>query len=373
MKKLVKELYLKARGTIFSLFYLFTFLRRKKRCELGAIKKIFIIPLYRIGDTMVSIPVFRALKESLPEAEITVLANSYSEALFKRIPYVDRVITYRAQDSFLKRYKIIKKFREVKFDLGIDLTYDYTVTNAWLLSSLKADYTVGSNIYKRGFLFNRPVEPLKRNLHMVEILLGIVESIEVKTENKNLQLNISNRDKEEINLILSKESVGVNDCLVGIHPGAFYPTQKWPYERWSQVADKIIEKYSVKIILLGGAKEKKALEIIKTSMQKEAIVFSGQSLELLLAAIERCNLFLCNNSGPLHIACAVDTKTISTMGPTIACKWWPRGEGHIVLRKDLPCIACNSGTCRIGTVDCMQQITTDDMLEAVVKQLDVRL
>jgi heptosyltransferase-2 len=118
-----------------------------------------------------------------------------------------------------------------------------------------------------------------------------------------------------------------------------------------------------------GSGEEEIIDQIKTHMTHPSIVFLNQPLGDLLALFQSCHLLICNNSGPLHVATALGTPTVSTMGPTIPERWWPQGEDHLVLRKDLPCMPCNEGRCRLKTLDCMKLITVEDMIEAVETQI----
>jgi len=120
---------------------------------------------------------------------------------------------------------------------------------------------------------------------------------------------------------------------------------------------------------MGGPKEEKLIEEIKASMTRPPITAIDQSLGNLLALIQACRLLICNNSGPLHMATAVGTATVSTMGPTIPERWRPQGDEHQVIRKELPCMPCNEGYCRLKTLDCMKSITVEDMLEAAERQI----
>ena len=88
-----------------------------------------------------------------------------------------------------------------------------------------------------------------------------------------------------------------------------------------------------------------------------------EPLKNLVALIDKCNLLICNNSGPLHIATAVGTPTVSTMGPTNSIRWWPYGDKNIVIRKNLSCIGCNRGVC--NNHKCMELIAVNEVMEAV--------
>jgi ADP-heptose:LPS heptosyltransferase len=137
-------------------------------------------------------------------------------------------------------------------------------------------------------------------------------------------------------------------------------------ESWAKLADRIIERHQAKIILLG---DRQGSQRIQKAMAGTALVLYEDFLPGFLALIDRLDLLLCNNSGPMHVACALQTPTVSTMGPTLPEKWWPQGKGHRVVHKQLPCMPCNEGYCRIKTHDCMIQISVADMLDAVEESL----
>jgi ADP-heptose:LPS heptosyltransferase len=102
-------------------------------------------------------------------------------------------------------------------------------------------------------------------------------------------------------------------------------------------------------------------------MQEKPEILIGLSLDRLTALISLLGLLVCNNSGPLHIACAVKTPTVSTMGPTEPELWWPAGEENVVIRRELPCSPCGKAVC--ASHDCMNLISVDEMLNAVSLQI----
>jgi ADP-heptose:LPS heptosyltransferase len=129
----------------------------------------------------------------------------------------------------------------------------------------------------------------------------------------------------------------------------------------------------VKIVVIGTREEREIVEnVINQGTDAKPgisniLMAIGWPLDGIVALIERADLFVGNNSGPLHIAWGVGTPTVSTMGPTDPDLWWPVGENHTVIRKGLPCSPCNRPICK--SHDCMRLITVEDMMEAVEVQL----
>lgn len=365
----IKKLYLIFRSIKFSILSGFTFFLRTKTFHKESTRNILVIALKRAGDTILSIPTFRAIKESLPQSQVTVFANSYVKDILERIKYIDNLVTYDKKFSLLQKARMVSKLSRNKFDLAVDLTCDYTFEGGLLTYLSGATYRVGYNTYARGFLFNKPVKHERRPLHVIDEILNIVKSINLNTQDKSLRIRASEEAVETIKHFLRGRNVKDKDLLIGIHPGGYYATQRWLTERFAEVADNLIKKYKARVVLIGGPKEEGLISQIKQKMINKPLIFLNQPVRNLLALIQSCYLLVCNNSGPLHMATASGTPTVSTMGPTIGERWWPYGRGHVVIRKDLPCISCNEATCRLETQDCMRLITVEEVLEAIELQI----
>lgn len=369
LKKIIKLALLKIREIFFRLISCFTLFMRKKTLDKNKINKILVITLNRVGDAIVSLPTFRAIKENLPHSQLTVFANSYVKDILDRINYIDNLVTYDKGLSFFQRARLVRKLSRNQYDLAVDLTCDYTVDGALLSYLSGATYRVGYNSYGRGFLFNRAVKNEKEPLHIVDELLNIIKSISLDTKDKILKISPSKEAKETIRKFLRERNVKDEDLLIGIHPGSNYPTQSWLKERFAEVADKVTEKYKARVVLIGGQKEKELIIRITKDMINRPLIFFNRPIRELLALIQLCHLLICNNSGPLHLATALRTPTVSTMGPTIPERWWPYGQGHVVIRRDLSCMPCNDATCKLKTFDCMRLITVEEVLEATEQQI----
>ncbi len=369
IRRAIKRLYLTLRSFKFLLFSTLTSFMRKKSFPKESTRSVLVISLKRVGDAVLSIPAFRAIKENLPKSQVTVFADSYIKDILESIPYIDAVVPYAKRSTFLKKAKSVRKLVYNSFDLAVDMTCDYTLEGALWTWLSKARYRVGYNIWKRGFLFNLPIPHEKGPVHAMDEIYNIVKSLGLETKDKTLKINPSEEAKDSVQKFLRNKKIKDRGLIIGIHPGGYYPTQRWESERFAEVADYTAEKHSAHIVLMGGSEEEEIIQKIKTHMTHPCAVFLNQPLGDLLALLQSCHLLICNNSGPLHMAAALGTRTVSTMGPTIPERWWPHGEDHVVLRKDLPCMPCNEGRCRLKTLDCMKLITVKDMIDAVDIQL----
>ena len=153
---------------------------------------------------------------------------------------------------------------------------------------------------------------------------------------------------------------------MGIHPGAYYESQRWLPEYFAELINKINEQKKYLAILFHGPEDFNIAKTIKNMVRKNILTFVSYDLRKFLALQSLCQVFICNNSGPLHLAVAQKIQTISFMGPTEKSRWIPVGSSHKVFRIDtLPCIGCKEGHCKFDTHDCMRMISPSIVIDAL--------
>ena len=161
---------------------------------------------------------------------------------------------------------------------------------------------------------------------------------------------------------------GVNeaDLLIGLNPSANWLTKRWPLERYAQLGDRLMTDYGVKVILFGGPGDKEWVSQIESRMKGKPVNLTGLiSLRELPAFINRCKLFITNDTGPMHIASAVGVPIIAITGPTSVT---PAGRGHLRLQADLDCAPCWSNVCRRGDTACMEMVSVEGVMKAIEMQ-----
>jgi len=165
-----------------------------------------------------------------------------------------------------------------------------------------------------------------------------------------------------------ERSQGKEKPVVALHPGGYYDTQKWDAARFGLLAKMIAEKYKAAVMIIGGSGDmesvKKVLEA--AGLADTAALFPG--MEELTKTLSGCDLLICNNSGPLHLAAALGVPTISMMGPTDPVLWWPKGDNQVVIRKGVKCSPCSLGRCEEHL--CMDLITVDEVFDEARKLLE---
>jgi ADP-heptose:LPS heptosyltransferase len=263
-----------------------------------------------------------------------------------------------------------KKLSLVGFDLSIDLSCDYPMRKGFLSYLSNSAFRVGYDLYGRGLFFNCPLPSPVQRIHTIDKVLNLLTFFGVEISGCRPEPLVQERWKEEFQQILMEPETGRKQ-RIAIHPGGTYQTQRWSEERFSEIGDRIHKVFGFPPLLLGGPGDKQRAGTICEKMVSKPIDLTWKlSFGAMAAAISSSRLLVCNNSGPLHMAVATGTPTISVMGPTVPEAWWPRGEIHRVIRKKIACSPCNEGFCHVGTHECLRSISVEEMWREVILQME---
>lgn len=330
------------------------------------IKKILVIKNWALGDSVVLLPALHAIKKQFPKAELHVLAHPKNKVIFEGQKFVDKIIDFGALN-------ILKSFR--KYDVCIDAEPFLNVSA--FISFLSSGYRIGfshgikSNLYNETILFNK-------KQHMVQNYLDFARKLGSDYDtNELIPLVIGNRDKKIVSNYLKKEKVTSKDFVVGISSGVAESVKyrAWSSENFAKLADELIEK-KMKVVFLDSKDNKPVIDKIKQKMRNTAIDASGLfSVKQASELISRCNVFVSNDSGLMHISAAMGIKTIGLFGPNTPVLWAPYGKGNVSLfkpKKGCPYLD-NTNPELIPKcltkeqLTCMDAITVSDVLHAIEK------
>ncbi len=352
----LRRLYWFVRSLLF--FLVGPVIRKNPRPEINQAQSILLIAFFRIGDAVYTTPVIRELKKCLPNVSIDLVCRNYTTAVFKNNPHIRNTFILPAGISEFWRVRGVLK--KNSYDMVIDLTADDKVIGALFARLSGARYSLGYNIQKRGFCLDRGVDLPTVELHATKIFLHLLKELEISECSNLPELFVADNEKMAINELLKSYEIDNQDFVVGLHPGANFPSQRLHEKKWAAFCDIIQEKYQKRVALFGGPRDLPMIEAIQNHAAHAVKVIDRlTSLRQAIALIDRCNVLLCNNSGPLHIAEALGTPTISWMGPTVPYRWHPIGAVHVVIRKEVDCMPCNKGICE--SHQCEKLITAEDL------------
>ena len=316
--------------------------------KLSNINKILFITLSNIGDVILTLPVLTALKDNFKDAKIDVVVGPRPKQIFEKDPRVNRFFVYDKHAKLKDKIKFIKGRRKEKYSLAIDMRTSLLP----LLAGAK----------NRSLLFpaRKSGEKHKRLIHMESL-----RPFEI-TYREQKNIHIDGEARKKIENLLKNNGVGDKDTLIGINPSSRSHLKQWKKDGFIEVIKKLLKNPGYKIILIGDANETVlSKEIEKEAANSDLIDLTGKTdLNELFALIEKLSLLLTCDSASMHIASDLGVKVIAIFGPTDPMEYGPRGDKDIVIRKNLKCSPCKKAQCRLGTHECMEAITVEEVLAA---------
>jgi lipopolysaccharide heptosyltransferase II len=368
MKATLKNIYLNLRENF--LHFSSIFFSSNKLSDLRSgqdAKKILFIRIDRIGDMILSTPALKAIKKAMPHSKLVVLASYSNCAVILNNPYIDEIVVYDHTGSLFRKIGVIRRLRCYRFDLAIDPYPDYELRTAIIAFLSGAKIRVGYNSHGREVFFNVQTPKINDKKHFVDITADVLKPLGVATEDKRPEYFLTDVEREWAKNWLNKKGVGTKP-LVGLHPGAYYESQRWPLDRFAELANHLVKRRHLDLIVFGGPNDEKLIDQLLSMVDEKILTYVGTDLRRFVALLSCCRTLICNNSGPLHMAVATNTSTISFMGPTDKDRWMPVGHIHKILRiDDLPCIGCNLGYCKTEKHECMRLITIPVVIESLKK------
>ena len=335
--------------------------------RLPNIRKILIIRNDGIGDLLNSTPAIALLRQDYPDAEITVLVQPLNAPILVGNPDVDRVLIFDRAGEHRRmrdRLRFYHSLRHEKYDLAVTMR-----TASWcnLVAFLSgARYRLGRDQKRFKSFLTHPWRGQyeKGETHEVDRNFDLVRLICDGDGDRRLVLNLLDDEMMQAQQLLADWGIASNDFLVGIHPGGSSFDKRWPEENYAQVADALAHAYGAKILILQGPDEAALGRNLQKAVQSKSIVYAPKSIRELAALIKHCDFFVCNDSGPMHIAAALNVRTVAIFGPTDHVAWKPLSEAATIVRRDMPCWPCSAHKCRIGW-ECTKKLPVDTVWDRV--------
>jgi ADP-heptose:LPS heptosyltransferase len=326
-----------------------TGLWRAPRVERAAIREVLVLRLDRIGDVLMSLPALGDLRAALPQARIRLAVGRWSEAVAASAP-VDEVLVWSAPwvgrpsegaESFSALRRKAASLGSI--DLALDLQGD--VRAVLLMFLARARLRVGYANTGAGYLLTHVV-PLDETISWVEQNRRAVGAVLGPPQGAPRVEPLSAADRDFARRLFENLGLASRRPLVGLHPSGGRGVKQWDLARWRDVVTRLQRELAA-TILVTGSEADRPLAVALGPLQPRAIDLSGRlSVRETMAVIAGLDLFLSSDTGPMHMACAVDTPSLSVFGPSDPARYFSGGSGesgtrHVVVRPELWCSPCN--------------------------------
>ncbi|HOO91149.1 MAG TPA: lipopolysaccharide heptosyltransferase II [Syntrophales bacterium] len=321
-----------------------------------------------IGDVIMSLPAVSSVRRAFPQARIAVLAKPWVAEIYRICPDVDDVIVFQSpgiHDGIGGKIRLAKQLKKEKFDLAILL--QNAIEAALIVWLARIPLRAGYNSDCRGFLLTHSVRRTQevRTIHQIGYYIEMARSLGLGSSERVIHIAPDGDYSLPAKKILAGHDIKEKEILIGMAPGASYgPAKMWFPERFAAVADRLADEFSARIILFGSPGDRERTDLIQQYSKNPIINLAGETtLNEVIGLIRKCDLFISNDSGLMHLAGALDIPLIAIFGSTNPATTSPVGERSIVIHKDVPCSPCLKKTCPTD-FRCMDLIGVDDVCDA---------
>lgn len=323
------------------------------------VRRILVVELWNIGDVVLLLPFLTQLREMFPKAAVTLLARPHARILLEDSGLVDEFIDDEdPADNWLSLnpllggwkdlWRLRRRLRAKNFDLAFQCRLH--VREHVILAMSGARRRVGYAFGEGDRMLTDALEVGDPHRHKAEDWLRLLRVVGGPASDAVRSLPVASDERDAASLWLARNHIPATDTIVGIHPGASMPDKRWPLERFMQVARVLSSRPGVSVIAFQD------LEGYGSTLSTiPGVTLTRTTLRELVALIARCDLIVCNDSGPMHIAGGVATPAVAVFGSGVARWFAPVGNGHELV----------SGNESAGLAGGIESVGVESVLEAV--------
>ncbi|SLM28745.1 Lipopolysaccharide heptosyltransferase II [Desulfamplus magnetovallimortis] len=342
--------------------------------------KILIRAANWVGDAIMTTPVIRAIRKHYPSAHISLLAKPWVIPVFEHNPHVDEIIVYENDGRHKKGWGTIclaRDLRKYRFDIAILMQNAFEAALITFLAGIPV--RIGYNTDGRTLLLNPSIKmdkKLKKG-HLIDYYRGILKGASIADNGGYQELFVTDNERAKAKRFLEDNGIAdyagtgrAEQPVIGLNPGATGGTAKrWFPQRYAELARKLSDCFNVKILLFGGPGDEALGDFINSCSGNVCINLAGHtSLRDAFALIEKCSLFITNDSGLMHVAAALHTPQIAIIGSTDPVATSPASYNSRMLRVQVPCSPCLKPHCPVDHA-CMDKISVDMVMDAAMAKM----
>jgi len=340
---------------------------------------VLVLQTSFIGDTVLTLPLLCEIKRRFPSARLTFFCSPQGHELARNSTAIDEIIVDDKKGHDRGIYGLWRQALGLrKRSFTVALTPHKSLRSALILYLARIPCRVGFRQSKGWYLFNRLVDrPAER--HDVDRNLSLLGAFGISSEDceRDFALPGASDERTAIQELLSLKETGAKRLLFGVNPGSVWATKRWQAQGFADVIKLLKARWECEVIIFGGPEDTQLTARIHEISGSNCINYAGRlSLRQLPQALSACDVFITNDSGPMHIAVARRVPTVALFcATTPALGFYPYSSDAVVLQKDLPCRPCSSHggrRCPLGTEDCMRLIGPEHVLRAVERLVERR-
>lgn len=336
--------------------------------------RILVVRTDRMGDVVLTLPVFSSLRRRFPRARLVLLAGRYGGAIVEGFPHVDEILWYDDPAGPVPFRRMLARIRGERFDAAV--VVHPTLRLALLAFLSRIPLRVGTGYRYYSFLFNRRVYTHRKTAERHELeynmeLLAPLGCDGAAAKPLDVPIDIPRDARDRVRVLL--EGAGVHGGYAVLHPGTGGSAREWPPDNFGALARRVAGDMNLSVVVTGTAGESARAEAIARSVPGRGVSLAGRlTVKELAALLQGAALLVANSTGPLHVAVAVGTPVVGlypqipVMGPR---RWGPyTARARVLVPMKPP--ECDDCTGKTGVpCACMASITVDTVYDAAADLL----
>jgi lipopolysaccharide heptosyltransferase II len=330
-----------------------------------------------LGDAVMCEPALRGLRRLFPQVSLTLLVKPTVAELFANHPAIDCILLYEDKGrhaGLAGKWRLASELRRARFDLAVLFQNAFEAALLAYLAGIPRRYGYATD--GRSLLLSDPVIKPDRQtlLHQVQYYWNLLQPLGLTGDPTQPELFLSTVEERSMAERLAKAGIAETDRVIGINPGSTYGgAKRWLSERFAESTERLCRRLNesggrrTAVIILGAKGEEPLGHEIAARLSARSTVLSGTtSIRELMAAVKRCAVLVTNDTGPMHIASALQIPVVGIFGPTDWRTTSPYGANHALVRHPVDCAPCMLRECPIDH-RCMSGVSVEQVYEAAAK------
>jgi lipopolysaccharide heptosyltransferase II len=336
---------------------------------------VLILKWSALGDIMLSLQAFKAIRKRFPAASITLLTSRQGVEIAGRFSYVNDFFVFKNSHGirgFFELLEIASELRKISPDLVCDLQNNRKSHLVSFLSCAKK--RVGYRSGKLDFLMNEAVNGAREIMPPVQHQFTLLKKLSIGCIPKADPFPVTEKEIEYADNLVKESWIGKKQKIIGVNLGASsrWQTKKWPLENIAKLSD-MLAAVNARVFISGTRQDSaQAKKVILLSKSRPFDITGKTSVTQLAAFMKRCDVFISGDSAPMHIANLCGVPFIALFGPTdpdrhLQCSPLESDNDVKVIYKKIKCSPCYKPACR--HTSCMKAITVEEVFSAIKKML----
>ena len=290
------------------------------------VDRILIIRLAPLGETVLTTPVIRALRQHFRDAYIAYMVAPTREDLVSANPHLDEVITYQASIP-----RLIHQLVQRKFQMAIVLQPTFRLVFHTFLARIPFRVGFETNTGRKKLL--SLAVPNNTAQHETQRYLDVVRAMGIDGTDDEPEVFIDSASSAWVSNFLENQRLNDNKPIIGLNPGAATAYRRWHAANFAVLGDRLHEVYGAQIIITTGPREGELAAQVAGQMTCSPVIVKQVTPMQLGALLQRCNLYISNDTGPMHLSTAVKTPTVALFGASNLIQWAPPWDRHAVVAR----------------------------------------